>query len=441
MKTEVICNVLRILACCIVFAYYLFIPFKTRFRYGYLKTAVLTFLLVIITISVVVLFLTKGMPWTDYSSFGILLWIISAMLLFHMAIKGSFFEIFFIVLVILNLYVDIAAIVKMLLSMFDIGLGQQMARALLTVGVLILYIPLLYFLMIKLYSQVIEFSVKFSFWKFLWVVPALAYLIFFVKIVNDYWIEPAQVGASDVVFIILWSFTSYVLFCVTLQMLIQTYQGMSAKTEAHLIASQMKVQKGQYERLLDNMEKTARLRHDWRHHMLCINSYAENNDMEGLLVYLKELLPEYSTVREMPVCANYIVNAILTNHAATAKAQGVDMKIATNIEKGISISDTDLCIIFGNLVENAVEAALSREDDDKRVEIRADMQGKQLVLLIRNTYSGTVLSKKGVYYSTKHEGAGIGIMSVRKVVEKNKGIMKIGYDEKYFSVNVLLNLK
>ncbi len=90
MLIDIISTTLRVVVCCIVFAYCLFTPFKSRFRYNNLVTAVLAGLLTAITVVVIVLFLTSGKFLVKYSSFGIVLWIITAVVIFRIAIKGSF---------------------------------------------------------------------------------------------------------------------------------------------------------------------------------------------------------------------------------------------------------------------------------------------------------------------------------------------------------------
>ena len=394
MLIDIISTTLRVVVCCIVFAYCLFTPFKSRFRYNNLVTAVLAGLLTAITVVVIVLFLTSGKFLVKYSSFGIVLWIITAVVIFRIAIKGSFFEILFIV------------------------------YALVVIGVLIVCIPLLWILMVRLYKQVVEFEGNFSFWKYIWVIPALIYMIFFVKIVGDYWKAHVPTNGVDITFTVLWAVTTYTFFLVTLLMLIQTYRGITAAQQTKLISSQLRMQEDQYQRMIENVENNARLRHDWRHHLLSIDSFLDNKDMEGLRNYMKALAPEYLAGEDISFCQNPVVNAILMNYYTVASAEGIVVTVKANVRESLNIQDTDLCIVFGNLVENAVEACATREKNPRTIEIKADVEGRQLVLAIRNTYQKAVIFRDKQYYSTKHEGEGMGIASVKRIVEKST-MMKI----------------
>lgn len=438
MDSHIYSIIFSVASHCIVFAYFLFAPFRTRLRYGYFKTAMLAILLTAITIAITVLFFTSGRFLVQYSTIGILLWIVTAMILFHTAIKGSYFEILFIILVILNLYVNIAVISKVIVFALHLNISDIIVYTAFKFVILFACTPLIWILLGKLYRQVIEFNMNFSFWRFIWVIPALLYLIFFTKILPDYWRHPMDVGSGDIVFAVLWAFTTYAVFCITLLMLIQNHKGITAQQQTQMISAQLKMQADQYERLLDNIENTARLRHDWRHHLLSINSYAKAGRMADLQNYIEALQPLYISTEETSVCQNHIVDVILQHYATIAKEHGIAITIKADVPKSLTLADTDLCVIFGNLVENAVEAC--SKANDKWIDVKAETRGKQLALLIKNTYQRQVMFCENVYYSTKHEGPGIGLSSVEKVVKKNHGTIKVHYDEKIFEVRVLFNI-
>lgn len=429
---------IRVVVCCIAFAYFVFVPFKTKFRYSYTVTAALTGFLVVYTVLVTVLFLTPGGRFADYSTWGILLWIGMALLFFCVAIKGSYFEILFIVLVVLNLYVNIMAIAKVLAGELVIPEYRDFMKNVMGMLVLALYLPFLKKLT-KLYQQVVEINIRLSFWRSIWIIPTLTYLIFFVKIIQDYWKKETDMELADVVFVILWSFSTYVFFYVTLQMISQTYRGITATEEAHMVSSHLRMQEEQYEKLLRNLEKNARLRHDWRHHLLLLDGFADRGDMDGVKGYLRQMIPVYSTEGELSVCENHAVDVILRHWAAIAKSEGVRMDLRLRIPKELFVSDMDLCIIFGNLAENAMEACKMQKEGERYIEIRAEVKGRQLIAAFRNSCSNPVIEKDGVYYSTKHEGPGIGLSSVKRVAEKYSGLVKINYKKKEFCASVLLN--
>lgn len=436
---ELTCIAVRVALTCIVFAYVVFVPLKSRYKHSALTTWLLVSLLVFITVSVTILFLSTGIYLNRYSTHGILLWIALAVMVFQISVRCSCLETLFLVLVILNLYVNIMAVAKVMGDVLCMPFPAEATKLLCATLVLIVYTPLLQSLFLNLYRRVIELNVLTYFWRYIWAIPALVYMIFYVKFISDYWKNPVQTGTEDVIFTILWSFMTYALFWVTLQMIIQTHEGISAEEQTRLIASQLRMQEAQYRKLLENLENTRRLRHDWRHHLLILSGLCENGEIGELKRYLEGLIPAYETGREISLCRNHVVDILLQHYAGIAKNNGIETEIRANIDREPGISDTDLCIIFGNLLENASDACISRGVGRRYIGVRADMKNRQMTLMIKNTYGNTISQRGGMFCSTKHAGAGVGLASVKKVSEKYGGLMKTEYDGEYFTVYVILN--
>lgn len=439
MISDIISISLRIIFSSVIFLFFIFVPLKTRYRYNRLKTGLILSTLVIVSTVITILFLATGAAYSDYNAPAIIFWIAYAVFIFYITVKCSLFEILFIVLVVLNLYANIMTIGKLIVSLAGWNLPLHMARTLASACILILYIPLAWILMFRLYKKVIEFQADFSAWKFMWMIPALTYLIFYVKIINDYWEEPIEITTCDLVFCILWSFSSYVFYCIALQLLIQTYQTTTAREQTKMITDHLKMQEEQYQRLLDNIAQTARIRHDWRHHLLTIYGLAKEQKLNDLTEYTARLMPIYLNDEELPVCQNHVINIILQHYRAMAKAEGITINIKADLPRALSVPDIDLCIVFGNLVENAIEACLSQNEDYKFININTAMKDDLLVLMIKNTYGNRIIVKNNTYHSTKHEGAGVGLLSVRRVVEKNKGHIQVTHNNDYFCVNIIVH--
>lgn len=425
---------------CIVFAFLVFSSLRTRFRHGYIKTSLLVILLIIDTVAIVIFFLTSGWFLSEYSTLGIIIWIVSAIVIFRLVIKGCFFELLFVVLVILNLYVNIAAISRVILDVLGLTYHNTHEYTLILTLVLSGCTPFLWFFLDKLYRRVIEFEINFSFWRYLCLIPALLYLIFLTKIVPDYWQSPIAANNMDIAFVVLWTIVTYVVFCVTLIMLIQSYQNITAKQHTQLIAAQLKMQENQYEKLLENTENTARMRHDWRHHLVSINGFAEAGQLDNLQKYLEDLNYAYMGGEEASLCQNHVINVLLQHYAAIARANNIPIAIAVDVSKSLDVADTDLCVIFGNLVENAVDACIRQQEGEKNITIKAQMNGNQLALLIQNTHQENFIVHDNMYNSTKHEGAGVGINSVSKVVKDHSGTIKIDPSKTHFKVSVLMKV-
>jgi two-component system sensor histidine kinase AgrC len=432
---------LRVAICCIVFAYFIFSPLKSRYRYNVWKTSLLIASLILLTVVVTIVFLTENVLLARYSTYGIIFWIISAVLIFHRIIKGSFFESLFMILVILNLYVNIMTLAKLIVAMTTWSIPTQTAKAIMAIIILILTLPLLWFFAFRLYKPIIDFQINFVSWRYLWLIPALTYLIFYVKMIGDYWKTAVPIRMGDVVFCILWSISSYIFFGMALLVLIQTYQHATVVEQAHLATAQLKMQEEQYEHLLKNIEETAHIKHDWRHHLMMMKGFLKNQKLDELDEYLEKLMPVYLKEDEFSFCENHTVNIILKHYHAMAEEKGITINIKIGIPRALAIPDMDLCIVFGNLLENAIEACMTQTAGPKTIDIKAGIKEQMLIIMIKNTYDNEVMFKEDTYYSTKHKGAGIGLPSVRHVVDKNNGYMQVKHTGGRFQVNLMLNNK
>lgn len=432
---------LRVGITCIILAFVIFLPLKSRFRHDGLKTALFASLLIIVTVLITIFFLDSGKFYYEYNSLGILLWIACAVAVFHVTIRGSTLEILFTVLVILNLYVNVQTLANVIVRIIDSPDSSGMLYMVVSLAVLAINVPLLWLLFFHLYKKVVEFDIQLSFWKYLWLVPALIYLIYYIKIGSAYYGPNAAAGSTgDLIFLILWSMIVYLFFTVLLIMLTQAYAGITASQEARQIASILHMQEERYDQLLQNIENSSRLRHDWRHHLLTLNGFAETGDLDNLQNYLKKLIPEYTSGALMPFCQNHVIDVMTQYYAAIAEQAGILMQISLQIPNRLAVSDLDLCILFGNLLENAMDACKAQHGSDRHIDLRARTNDRQLVIILRNTYSNTIVEHNGAYQSTKHDGPGIGLASVRQVVKKYRGLMKIEPEDGYFTVSILLSL-
>ena len=111
-----------------------------------------------------------------------------------------------------------------------------------------------------------------------------------------------------------------------------------------------------------------------------------------------------------------------------------------DLPEEIEMEDTDFTILFGNLLENAWEAARKRKEDGY-IKVQIQDQGNQIIACIENSYDQQLLSEKKGFRSTKHEGMGIGTRSARLVVEKWNGVMEWQGDGGIFRVRLVLPQK
>jgi hypothetical protein len=177
---------------------------------------------------------------------------------------------------------------------------------------------------------------------------------------------------------------------------------------------------------LESALKTAS--HDMRHHIAVLGDLSGSGDNEAVGRYLREMAASLPSASPETICENGAVNAIAGHYISSAAAAGVktDVKLWVPRDTG-RVTDTDLCVIVGNLLENALEACARMTGGDRFIRAYSAVENGALSIMVENSFDGYVLSEGGAFMSRKADGAtppreGIGILSVRAVCAKYGGL-------------------
>ncbi|GEM_PF-783102 len=194
----------------------------------------------------------------------------------------------------------------------------------------------------------------------------------------------------------------------------------------------------QYNMITEKIEKTRKSRHDIHHHINVVYQLAKENKIEQLIEYLEEYNKIYSTKEPMVYCNNSTVDAILNHYILLAKDNGIEVHLNVALPEELKIRDTDLCIVIGNLLENAIEA--SEKEENKRIKLRINRSNEYICMLVSNLYNGEIKKGHSGYYSRKREfkDTGIGLSSVSAVVEKYDGRMEVDHTNGEFNVFIMM---
>ena len=180
-------------------------------------------------------------------------------------------------------------------------------------------------------------------------------------------------------------------------------------------------------------------RHDYRNHIQLMKSYAASGDWDAVASYLDELETDLNTVDVAVKTGNRMADAILNSKMSLAKSRNIPVRADANIPAALSISDLDLCVILGNLFDNAIEASLSLPEGKRMVRIYMDMKNTQLYISFTN-FSAKKKQEKigGRFRTTKGEGHGFGLMRIDSVVNRLGGYLRRASEDGAFTTEVLL---
>lgn len=192
---------------------------------------------------------------------------------------------------------------------------------------------------------------------------------------------------------------------------------------------------------VQNIYKTMRgWRHDYHNHIQTL--LALSGDVEKTRKYLQSLNADLTTVDTVIKTGNVMIDAILNSKLSLIKAKDIRVNAKAVVPPSLQISEIDLCVIIGNLLDNAMEAVLKLPDAQTRfVRVFIGILKGQLYISVANSASGQ-LSKSGkTYLSTKNSvGHGFGLMRVDRIVEKYNGYINRQDEEGVFATEVMLPL-
>jgi two-component system sensor histidine kinase AgrC len=137
-------------------------------------------------------------------------------------------------------------------------------------------------------------------------------------------------------------------------------------------------------------------------------------------------------------CENSAVNALLKYYSTVAESAGVNLKVSSVVPKDLGIAAEDLCVLIGNLLDNAVQAAAAVPEDLRVVDLDLEKEERgAFYLSMVNPYAGERTKINGQYRSQKKNG-GIGLKSVMQITEKYHGQTRFRDADGVFYTSVML---
>lgn len=253
----------------------------------------------------------------------------------------------------------------------------------------------------------------------------------------------------------------------------------------------LRVQTEQFEMLKTRIMESRRARHDFRHHRMVLQDMADRNDLHGIQTYLAEYNAEHADTPSKTYSNNPTVNAVVAYYAGHAEAAGIRFTARVQLPEQLLIPDPVFCVLLGNLLENAVDACkteLSRGalssaasadanaggpiiaaggsitaagaasavntaiDPRAGVTASADVRSDQAIhvivkqngdaclsIAVDNTCSRKPIWDDGELVSTKHEGHGVGTVSIRYIAQRYDGDARFEWRDGIFYASVMLN--
>lgn len=213
------------------------------------------------------------------------------------------------------------------------------------------------------------------------------------------------------------------------------------QTEQAALNLQMEAARGQLSVLRSAQDQAAVYRHDMRHHLSLIDSFAQQGELTKITEYLSHAQQELTAITPMRFCENETVDLILSSFQRKAEQQGSALSVKADLPEELRLPDTELCAVLSNGLENALHAVNKVDDSTlRRVFVDCRVERNLLLLEIENAYTGGVRIKDGLP-TTAENGHGYGCRSMRSIAEKRNGFCDFKATDGVFTLRLVLPLE
>ena len=222
-----------------------------------------------------------------------------------------------------------------------------------------------------------------------------------------------------------------------------------ARLQSALYAREKEYYLSQCQLMQESMEQTKSIRHDMKAHLATAQGLAAKAGADKAADYLGGLLDDMDAVKIYSNTGNVVFDSIINFKLRNAERENIQPAIRLLIPPSLNVETSDLAVILGNLLDNALDAVARVEE--KKIRLEVNYSRETLFILIENPFDGVVKYMRGDNAAESGAGEkrlpvtrkpgddhGYGLRNIRRALEKYDGHMDVAIEGNIFSVSVLL---
>lgn len=210
------------------------------------------------------------------------------------------------------------------------------------------------------------------------------------------------------------------------------------KLEYELINERIKTNHKSYENINEIHDKLKYIYHDLKNHMTCIKSY---DTKEEMISYINNLEYQITDFENFRCTGNKTLDIILGEKIYLCKKYNIEFEDNINISKLRFIQNTDICGIFANALDNAIEACICIDDEiEKRIEVKATYINGFSIIKFINSKANEINFIDDRIQTSKDDNKihGIGLASIKYIVSKYDGETIVNYSDNEFILKIMI---
>ncbi len=178
-------------------------------------------------------------------------------------------------------------------------------------------------------------------------------------------------------------------------------------------------------------------KHDFHHHLQTLKGQLEAGEVDRALAYIEQLDGQLMNVDTLLKTGNVSLDAVLSAKLEQAKAENIAVTVKANVPDTLTVSDVELSIIVGNLLDNAIEACRMAVGE-RFIRIFMSMKGNMLYFSMLNAASAK-RKKTGSLFATHKDGVhGFGLRRAEAIIEEHGGWVKYNSEDGAFTSEFLV---
>lgn len=218
----------------------------------------------------------------------------------------------------------------------------------------------------------------------------------------------------------------------------QTREQLITQNEQNVLKMQLAASSTHLQALKDSEEKIIIYRHDLRHNLHIIDGFLQNQNTAAAQNHIHQIIHKIDATIVTEYCKNPGINLILSSYINRAKKEGILVDTQIVIPSTARISEIDLCTIFANMIDNAINACLKVLDKNKRkIRIRCHCKNDSIYIQVTNKFEGIVKFADGIPIN-QQENHGIGTKSIVHIVHKYNGLFDFSITDDVFIVRLII---
>jgi len=217
---------------------------------------------------------------------------------------------------------------------------------------------------------------------------------------------------------------------------VSKYRSIEQEKETLLVREE--IARKQYEEQVKMISQNRQIVHDIKNHLLVLKEFARLKETDNIQKYIDEISDDYVVSLSKYWTGHHVIDFILNQKILQAERAEISFTVKASTLQEIPLSESEICALFGNVLDNAIEAASSVHGVNKWIDIRISQKKRMFFVEIANNYEIKPIYRNGEFTSTKNTENvhGYGLKSVKRIVDKYDGMLTYQTENNVFKVNI-----